>query len=348
VFKLSKLLFALLAVMAMLLFAPGTAVADETNPTPEECASEAPPAACPVLDAGDGMTGDEGDGTGDDGGVIEPEMVIPAVTAEDPVPCTDPTDIEGCVPDCEDELFQDLPICQDPPSLPDCEDPTQLPDCLPDCEDPQFAELPVCDPPAPPDCETPDDLPDCLPDCEDPQFADLPICDLPPCETPEDLPLCTPDCEFVASLLGLDGCELPAGECLDLSQLPAEIQDILDQLPPELLDALPICPVEPPDGGGPPPPPVVAPVGNPDPYYENCDDARAQGAAPVYEGEPGYRPELDSDHDGIGCEDDGVTTVSDNGQLAYTGVELEPLLRGGAILLSSGTLLLLFGARRRT
>lgn len=38
-------------------------------------------------------------------------------------------------------------------------------------------------------------------------------------------------------------------------------------------------------------------------YYENCDAVRAAGAAPIYEGEPGYRAGLDSDGDGEGCED---------------------------------------------
>ena len=37
-------------------------------------------------------------------------------------------------------------------------------------------------------------------------------------------------------------------------------------------------------------------------YYANCKEARAAGAAPIYRGEPGYRAELDRDHDGIACE----------------------------------------------
>ncbi|MFD0800880.1 excalibur calcium-binding domain-containing protein [Streptomonospora algeriensis] len=37
-------------------------------------------------------------------------------------------------------------------------------------------------------------------------------------------------------------------------------------------------------------------------YYENCDEARAAGAAPVHEGDPGYGPHLDRDRDGVGCE----------------------------------------------
>jgi len=37
-------------------------------------------------------------------------------------------------------------------------------------------------------------------------------------------------------------------------------------------------------------------------YYLNCEDARAHGVAPLYAGEPGYRPEMDGDGDGIACE----------------------------------------------
>jgi hypothetical protein len=37
-------------------------------------------------------------------------------------------------------------------------------------------------------------------------------------------------------------------------------------------------------------------------YYPNCDAARAAGAAPIYRGQPGYRPALDRDDDGIACE----------------------------------------------
>jgi len=37
-------------------------------------------------------------------------------------------------------------------------------------------------------------------------------------------------------------------------------------------------------------------------YYKNCSAARAAGAAPVYEGQPGYGRHLDRDNDGVGCE----------------------------------------------
>lgn len=39
-----------------------------------------------------------------------------------------------------------------------------------------------------------------------------------------------------------------------------------------------------------------------DVYYANCAAARAAGAAPLYAGAPGYRPEMDGDSDGIACE----------------------------------------------
>lgn len=45
---------------------------------------------------------------------------------------------------------------------------------------------------------------------------------------------------------------------------------------------------------------VAAPVANV--YYAGCNEARAAGAAPLYHGQPGYRPEMDGDDDGIACE----------------------------------------------
>lgn len=37
-------------------------------------------------------------------------------------------------------------------------------------------------------------------------------------------------------------------------------------------------------------------------YFSNCAQAWAAGAAPIYRGQPGYRPEMDGDNDGIACE----------------------------------------------
>ncbi|WP_245614237.1 excalibur calcium-binding domain-containing protein [Actinokineospora inagensis] len=37
-------------------------------------------------------------------------------------------------------------------------------------------------------------------------------------------------------------------------------------------------------------------------YYKNCTEAKAAGAAPLHQGDPGYRAALDKDHDGVACE----------------------------------------------
>ena len=37
-------------------------------------------------------------------------------------------------------------------------------------------------------------------------------------------------------------------------------------------------------------------------YWPGCNSARAAGTAPIYDGEPGYREEMDGDGDGIACE----------------------------------------------
>lgn len=36
--------------------------------------------------------------------------------------------------------------------------------------------------------------------------------------------------------------------------------------------------------------------------YSGCNAVRAAGKAPLYAGQPGYRPEMDGDGDGIACE----------------------------------------------
>lgn len=52
----------------------------------------------------------------------------------------------------------------------------------------------------------------------------------------------------------------------------------------------------------PPPPPATRETGSGSVYYANCTAARAAGAAPLHRGDPGYRPALDRDSDGIACE----------------------------------------------
>lgn len=47
---------------------------------------------------------------------------------------------------------------------------------------------------------------------------------------------------------------------------------------------------------------VVASSSRASVYFRNCNEARAAGAAPLYRGQPGYRPQMDGDNDGIACE----------------------------------------------
>ncbi|MET0908517.1 MAG: excalibur calcium-binding domain-containing protein, partial [Ilumatobacteraceae bacterium] len=44
------------------------------------------------------------------------------------------------------------------------------------------------------------------------------------------------------------------------------------------------------------------PPSSPGAYYANCAAVRAAGAAPLYSSQPGYRPALDGDGDGVACE----------------------------------------------
>jgi Excalibur calcium-binding domain len=48
--------------------------------------------------------------------------------------------------------------------------------------------------------------------------------------------------------------------------------------------------------------PSPAPTTGSSVYYPNCRAACEAGAAPIYRGQPGYRPPLDRDNDGIACE----------------------------------------------
>lgn len=52
----------------------------------------------------------------------------------------------------------------------------------------------------------------------------------------------------------------------------------------------------------PAPLPTYDASGGDEPFFPNCDAARAAGVAPIYYGEPGYRGRLDRDQDGIACE----------------------------------------------
>ncbi|ADD27364.1 excalibur calcium-binding domain-containing protein [Meiothermus ruber] len=56
-------------------------------------------------------------------------------------------------------------------------------------------------------------------------------------------------------------------------------------------------PANPPSAGAPRPSKPSSDI-----YYRNCAEARAAGAAPIYRGQPGYRPGLDRNGDGVACE----------------------------------------------
>ena len=69
------------------------------------------------------------------------------------------------------------------------------------------------------------------------------------------------------------------------------------------LEPAPIAPAPAPVAPAPAPAPAQpAPAPAPEVSYANCDAVRAAGAAPIYEGTPGYSTKLDRDKDGIACD----------------------------------------------
>lgn len=109
-----------------------------------------------------------------------------------------------------------------------------------------------------------------------------------------------------------------------LSPSPSDPVSTAPTTPPPMPTPTPTPPPPPPQATTPPPapapaatteppqppqPPTTRPTTHtPEPpapeavYYENCAAARAAGAAPIHEGEPGYAPHLDRDDDGVACE----------------------------------------------
>lgn len=60
------------------------------------------------------------------------------------------------------------------------------------------------------------------------------------------------------------------------------------------------------------------PAPDPDDFFATCDGARLAGRAPLLRGEPGYRPELDPDGDGVACPD-GQIKATPRGPVATGG-----------------------------
>jgi hypothetical protein len=48
--------------------------------------------------------------------------------------------------------------------------------------------------------------------------------------------------------------------------------------------------------------PEPAPAPDAGVSYQNCDDVRSHGAAPIHPGDPGWQDTFDGDHNGVGCE----------------------------------------------
>lgn len=103
----------------------------------------------------------------------------------------------------------------------------------------------------------------------------------------------------------LSKCDKPAPPAPEPQPTPApEVVPPPPTTPePEPVPIAPLAEV-PPLAPEPAPEPPAPPAPSPqeEVYYANCKEARAAGAAPIYAGEPGYRPKLDRDGDGIACE----------------------------------------------
>jgi hypothetical protein len=340
--KFVRLPLTVLAVLAALLFLPGVASGDTLPTSPTDCTSDPAPPDCTQPDGGGAV-----DQSLPGSKVVDPPPNTPA-----DAPATGGTPVGGVVPNrVQGALVEPAVIT---PATPNC-------DALPGIG------LPPC---APPTCDAlPLDvlLPDCLP-APPPTCVPVPglgggFCQFPDsdCPPPPTAPTaaavtdgtCTPPltCDQFAQLFGFgDDCsDIPM--CIPQDRVPAGF--------PIPIPSPPLCgpgaggtptPTPPAPGKGTQMPPTAA-AQQPQPYYANCDDARAQGKAPVYSTDPGYRPELDSDHDGIGCEDTTqpvatTTTTQPTGTLAYTGMELGPQLNVVWTLLVFGAGLLIVGRRR--
>ena len=81
-------------------------------------------------------------------------------------------------------------------------------------------------------------------------------------------------------------------EPVDVPATPAPTQPAPVEAPAVVATAAPV-----PDA-----PEVPAPEAQTEVYFAKCADARDAGAAPLHAGQPGYRPGLDGDGDGVACE----------------------------------------------
>lgn len=112
--------------------------------------------------------------------------------------------------------------------------------------------------------------------------------DIPPaCTEVTELPNCIPSCAFLARVLHHEGFCTTLPSCLPPSELPPSFPAV---------PGVPVCAAS---GPGTPPSGTSGSTGV---RYPSCSDALAHGVMDIRRGQPGYRPALDRDHDGIACE----------------------------------------------
>jgi hypothetical protein len=327
--KLLRLPFALLSVLALFLLSPGIAAAD-TGPSPEDCQ------AAPATEGCDTTAGDVTGGT-----VTEtPTDTVEPKDDATPLPPAGNDDSAEQATGVMDDVAAGVAANQQEAAAQGTdgdttgieEDAETPPQDTPADESPDPAEVGTC---------VAGVLQGLLTELQA-QFGDG--VDGLITEIQDGLTGISPT-DLTAFLQGLPAMGQDAVE-----GMTEEGQALLAGAAEDIQNCIPAAP----SGETPPPsnPPVQQPVTQPvsdDTYYANCDDARAQGAAPIDAGQPGYRSELDSDSDGVACEvktHHAVATTQPTRTLAYTGADVDGLIRLGLILLSGGTLVLLAGVRR--
>lgn len=355
-----RLPLSLLAVLAALFFLPGIAWGDPVTPSAADCQADATPTGCPTggdSSTGGGTSGDTsvGDtptdpskdvpapgGPDSQAGTAGQQLVIPSfqLPSAPTGPVAGLDEVTPPLPPllCDGDAATPLPPC---PTLPGgtpgdqltCDQLAQLLHLTGGCPSGfSCADLAslfgVTCPAGPPDCA-----------------ALAAMFHLQGCPQPPT------NCQEFADLLGVDNCsQIP---CLDTSQLPAQARDglapLIDGLKQIGVKECPAKPAPTTPGKGTNMPPPQQPA-QPQPYYANCTDARAHGATNIPQGSPGYRPELDADHDGYACDETRPaavrTTQQPTGTLAYTGLDLGPQLKVAWTLLMLGAGMLIVGRRR--
>jgi hypothetical protein len=321
--RFAKLPLVLLAALALFFLMPGLARAESTTSPADACVADPTAAGCPTAGTGTRTGTDTGTGTGTGTGAG-------AASTDSTTPAGN-TASAGNLPGSEPAgageqagAQRNAVVPQAATDIPPlCTGVTPVPGCIPPCTVAPFKGSPLCTTPTTPPSTT--------------------------CEKLGDLPHCVPDCAFLNAVLGQDLCTTTLPTCLDLSKLPSGTP------PPPVIPGLPVC-----DPGGHTTPPPTSPGGV---FYKNCDDARAHGATNIRSDQPGYRPGLDRDGDGVACEDSTPTGTPQTptpqapaaqptatpvvDQLAYTGAVPGPITAAGFGLVLGGATLLRLSRRTR-